>query len=164
MKFVNDATGEVLEITPRQLGWLQRMAALDEVGDSQITDEHRYKSRAQLFEQVDRQIRARIQNELPGMLNAHRERFEATLGADKIQQRMVELRERVDHQIRTTAERFDATVVVLVSNALSKMAAYQIEEMASRAKKAVGAIVAREVSRQLARFLKEPKPKKVKRT
>lgn len=167
MKFIDDSTGEVLEITPRQLAWLQRMAAVDEVGDSEITDVHRYKSRAQLFAQVDRQIRARISNELPGMMSEHRDRFEATLGADKIQTRMNELRERVDRQIRTTAERFEATVAVLVDNALSDIAEYQVHALAARVRKALGTVVSSEVAKQLARFLKAPAPvapkKKAKR-
>ncbi len=156
MKLVDDLTGEVLEITPRQLAWLQRMAALDEVGDPEITDEHRFNSRRKLFEQVDRQIRARIANELPGMLSEHRERFEATLGADKIQTRMNDLREHVDKQIRTTRERFDATVFQLVSAAISDINSFHMLELAKRAKRAVGAVVAKEVALQLARFLKAP--------
>jgi hypothetical protein len=148
VKFIDDSTGEVLEITPRQLAWLQRMAAVDEVGDSEITDLHRHASRGKLFEQVDRQIRARISNELPRMLDEHRGRFEATLGADKIQTRMNELREHVDQQIRTTAERFEATVDVLVDNALRNTTGYYVKVFAERARKAIGSVVAREVARQ----------------
>lgn len=154
MKLVDETSGQVLDITPRQLEWLHRMSALDEVGDPEITDEHRFNSRRKLFEQVDRQIRARIAQELPGMLSEHRERFEATLGADKIQTRMNQLRERVDHQIRTTAERFDATVDGLVSDALRKIAAYHVDELAARARKAIGSVVTKEVARQLAALLK----------
>jgi hypothetical protein len=163
------------ELTPRMIEWLRvasaldapamvewfRLArAIDEVGDNTITDMIRFNSRQKMFEQVDRQIRARIQEVLPGMLREVQKHIDKTLDPKKLADQMNKTRAWVNDQIRSTRENFDSTVGVLVSDAVHDLDGYHVKELARQAKQAIRSVVAKEVGVQLARFLKAPAPSK----
>lgn len=78
-------------------------------------------------------------------------------------QRMNTERAWVEDKLRSTRENFDANVARLVEDALDSIAKYQIAELAKRVKRAMGAVVAKEVGLQIARLLRPAAPEKPKK-
>jgi len=157
----DEHTGEDFEITAQMVSWLAQAAALDEVGDNGHTDQLRVDSRAKMFAQVDRQIRARVDLVLPDVLRSAQDRIAKALDGEKIADMANKHRAWVSEKIREQRATFDSTIGVLVDNALNDIAAYQVDSLAARVKIALGGVVSKEVGRQLARFLKEPAGPKV---
>ena len=156
MIFRDALSGEEFEITPRMVQWLALQAAVDEVGADDHTDQHRHESRAALFKNVDRQIRARVAAIMPQVLTDARASIDRDLGIEKITEAVRSHRRAMSEQLAEQRTRFDGIISGLVDDALRDISNYQIGELAKRCKRAIGSVVAREVSLQLARFLKTP--------
>lgn len=160
MRFRDELTGETMEITPSMANWLKLADAMDEVGGDAHTDQKRFDSRGKLFAEVDRQIKARVDLVVPNVIRVAQKKIDSALDADKIAEAANKHRAWVNEKLREQRATFDATVHVLVDDALRNIAAHQVDDLARRVKRAMGSVVAKEVGLQLARFLKPAQPAK----
>ena len=122
---------------------------------SNKTQDH-FKSRRVLFQEVDRLIRGRVREVLPGVTLEFKQQIDKDLGLDALRDRV----RRVTDGITKDIEAISGRASIVAENRMDLLFTRLEQEVADTildmfAKKA-GAIVAKEVGSQLARILAQP--------
>ncbi len=143
---------------PDEIAWVRAMMAVDRVADATPGDSRKLASRARLFENVDRQIRARVAQTMPGVLVAARVQIEAQLGADTLTASIKRTREHVAKDIRRLTE----GAAALVDDAIDRLVEGEEHRIIATLEKRVRSVVAAECAKQLRRVMNPPAPKAAK--
>ncbi len=141
-----------------EIAWVRAMMAVDRVADATPGDARKLASRARLFENVDRQIRARVAQTMPGVLVAAQKQIEAQLGANTLTESIRRTREHVAKDIRRLTE----GAAALVDDAIDRLVEGEEHRIIATLEKRVRSVVAAECAKQLRRVMNPPAPKAAK--
>ncbi len=143
-------------LTAAEVAWVRGMMAIDRVGDDTPWGEQQLASRALLFQNVDRQIRARVAQVMPGILTDAKHLIDKQLGAETITARVSELRDHMARTVRRSELQFESTASVLVKDAIQSVVERGTGAILTRLEKRVRSVVAAECAKQLRRVMNPP--------
>jgi vacuolar-type H+-ATPase subunit I/STV1 len=155
---------EQVVITPDEVAWIKRMAALDKVVDSAWSSNEQIQSRKALFAAVDKQILARVNEVLPGILSQARDRIDASFDPEKVIDRVNKHRAFVNDKLREIQGSFESAIRDMIEESLRSQLKYYSSCVVRMVKDGAGKMVAAECSKQLKRIMnppvEKPKPRK----
>lgn len=133
-----------------------RQWVIDALGERPVTDQH-IGTRRELFNAVDKQVRARVDRILESVMGETEQRIEARLamkGAIAAQRRYVE------EELAALRTSFESQARQEVQRVLRGSVERYAEDVVSKIKRRVSAVVAKECAKQLARVFNPTNPKR----
>ena len=143
-------------------GWRPAVDAVETEGlracddsPSNKTQDH-YKTRRKLFEEVDRLIRGRVREVLPGVTLEFKQQIDKDLGLDALRDRVRRVADGVSKDADALEEHVETSAKKRVDELFARLEQEVADGILARLLKRVSLIVTREVAHQLARILTQP--------